>query len=75
MAKVIVKLDEPIKEALRRFKKVCDKEGIINRTKRGARYEKPSQRRRREQLDRLKTIRKAQKPVGPKAKPKPKFRR
>jgi len=64
MAKVIVKLNEPIGEALRRFKKLCDKEGIINRTKRAARYEKPSQRRRREELDRLKTIRKAQKATG-----------
>ena len=61
MAKIIVKSEEPIKEALRRFKKLCDKEGIINRTKRSARYEKPSVRRRREALDRLKTIRKAQK--------------
>ena len=64
MAKVIVKSDEPIKEALRRFKKLCDKEGIINRTKRSAHYEKPSQRRRRLKLDRLKTIRKAQKVLG-----------
>jgi small subunit ribosomal protein S21 len=64
MARVTVKLDEPIKEALRRFKKLCDKEGIINRTKRSARYEKPSQRRRRDELDRLKTIRKAQKAGG-----------
>ena len=61
MAKIVVKSSEPIKEALRRFKKLCDKEGILNRSKRGARYEKPSQRRRRENLDRLKTIRKAQK--------------
>ncbi len=60
MAKVIVKPNEPIGEALRRFRKICDKEGIINRTKRAARYEKPSERRRREELDRLKTIRKAQ---------------
>jgi len=64
MAKIIVKSNEPIKEALRRFKKICDKEGIINRTKRSSRFEKPSERRRREDLDRLKTIRKAQKATG-----------
>ncbi len=64
MAKITVKSSEPIKEALRRFKKICDKEGILNRTKRGRRYEKPSQRRRREEMDRLKTIRKAQKAAG-----------
>ena len=63
-------MNEPIKEAWRRFKKICDKEGVLNRTKRAARYEKPSQRRRREELDRLKTIRKAQKPGGSKAKAK-----
>ncbi len=64
MAKVTVKPNEPIKEALRRFKKICDKEGIINRTKRMARFEKPSMRRRREEMDRLKTIRKAQRAAG-----------
>jgi small subunit ribosomal protein S21 len=64
MAKLIVKSSEPVKEALRRFKKMCDKEGIINRTKRGARFEKPSQRRRRRKLERLKTIRKAQRAGG-----------
>jgi len=68
MAKVIVKPDEPIGEALRRFKKICDKEGVINRTKRAARFEKPSEARRRAKLDRLKTIRKAQKAAGDVAK-------
>mgnify|MGYP006288564487 CR=1 FL=1 len=61
MAKVIVRPDESLKDALRRFKKICDKEGIINRTKRASRYEKPSEQRRREEAQRLKTIRKAQK--------------
>ena len=53
--------DESLKDALRRFKKICDKEGIINRTKRASRYEKPSEQRRREEAQRMKTIRKAQK--------------
>jgi len=60
MAKVIVGHDESIRNALRRFKKLCDKEGIINRTRRTARYEKPSQQRRRRENERLKSIRKAQ---------------
>ena len=64
MAKVIVKPSEAIEDALRRFKKLCDKEGVINRTKRSARFEQPSARRRREEQDRLKTIRKAQKIGG-----------
>ncbi|MFW5915491.1 MAG: 30S ribosomal protein S21 [Planctomycetota bacterium] len=64
MAKVVVKSDEPIDQALRRFKKICDKEGIINRTKRKERFEKPAERRRREEMERLKTIRKAQNAAG-----------
>lgn len=68
MAKVIVKPDEPIGQALRRFKKLCDKQGIINRCKRNERFEKPAERRRREEMDRLKTIRKAQKAAGDMAK-------
>ena len=64
MAKVIVKPNEAVKDALRRFKKLCDKEGIINRMKRSSRYEKPSERHRREEMDRLKAIRKGQKTTG-----------
>ena len=61
MAKVVLHPDEPVKDALRRFKKLCDREGIVNRSKRITRYEKPSERRRRSRSERLKTIRKAQK--------------
>ena len=60
MAKVVLHPDESVKDALRRFKKLCDREGIINRSKRVTRFEKPSERRRREKNERLKTIRKAQ---------------
>ena len=60
MAKVVLQNNEPVRSALRRFKKICDKEGIITRTKRMARYEKRSEQRRREKAERLKTIRKAQ---------------
>ncbi len=60
MAKVVLHPDESVKDALRRFKKLCDREGIINRSKRIKRFEKPSERRRREKSERLKTIRKAQ---------------
>jgi small subunit ribosomal protein S21 len=64
MAKVIVRENESIKDALRRFKKICEREGIVNRSKRSSRYEKPSERRRRERNERLKNIRKAQKSQG-----------
>ena len=61
MAKVMLRSKEGIKDALRRFKKLCDREGIINRSKRIKRFEKPSARRRRQRNERLKNIRKAQK--------------
>ena len=60
MAKVVIGQNEQIRDALRRFKNLCEREGIVNRSKRTARYEKPSVRRRRQERERLKTIRKAQ---------------
>lgn len=47
MTKVRVKSDEPFEKALRRFKKKCNKEGIMQRLKETKHYEKPSERRRR----------------------------
>lgn len=64
MAKIIVKPNEQIHEALRRFKKLCDKEGVINRMRSTARFEKPSETRKRKEEERIKTIRKAQKGSG-----------
>ncbi|MFW6188860.1 MAG: 30S ribosomal protein S21 [Planctomycetota bacterium] len=61
MAKVILQKDESVKDALRRFKKLVNREGIVSRSRRISRYEKPSERRRREEAERLKNIRKAQK--------------
>jgi small subunit ribosomal protein S21 len=61
MAKILVHANENVKDALRRFKKLCDREGIVNRSKRVKRFEKPSERRRRKRNERLKNIRKAQK--------------
>ncbi len=60
MAKVILQNNESVKDALRRFKKLVNREGIINRSKRVSRYEKPSERRRREKSEKIKNIRKAQ---------------
>jgi len=60
MAKILVQPRESVNDALRRFKKLCDREGIVNRSKRVARFEKPSVQRRREKNERLKNIRKAQ---------------
>ncbi|HOV62005.1 MAG TPA: 30S ribosomal protein S21 [Candidatus Hydrogenedentes bacterium] len=47
MTKVRVKTDEPFEKALRRFKKKCNKEGLLQRLKELKYYEKPSDRRRR----------------------------
>ena len=47
MTKVRVKTDEPFEKALRRFKKKCNKEGILQRLKEIKHFEKPSERRRR----------------------------
>ncbi len=60
MAKVVITGDETVRDVLRRFKKICDKEGIINQSKRNAYYEKPSERRRREESRRVKNIKRAQ---------------
>ena len=60
MAKIVLHGDESVKDALRRFKKLVDREGIVNRFKKCTRYEKPSAQRRRENAERLKNIRKAQ---------------
>jgi len=45
--KVKVKDGEPFEKALRRFKKKCNKEGIMQKLKESRHYEKPSARRRR----------------------------
>lgn len=47
LTKVRVKSDEPFEKALRRFKKKCNKEGLMQRLKELKHYEKPSERRRR----------------------------
>lgn len=47
MTKVRVKPDEPFEKALRRFKKKCNKEGLMQRLKEMKHYEKPSEKRRR----------------------------
>ena len=49
MPKVRIKDNEPFEKALRRFKKTCNKEGIMQKLKESRHYEKPSERRRRKQ--------------------------
>jgi small subunit ribosomal protein S21 len=54
MIKVKSRGNESLDQMLRRFKKMCEKEGLTKEIKRTSYYEKPSERRRRR-------LRKAQK--------------
>jgi len=47
MIKVKARGNESIQQMLRRFKKMCEKEGLTKEIKRTSYYEKPSERRRR----------------------------
>ena len=47
MIKVKARGNESIDQLLRRFKKMCEKEGLTKQMKRNSYYEKPSERRRR----------------------------
>ena len=42
---------------IQRFKRICSKEGILKEVKKRRFYEKPSERRRREDKERVKSIR------------------
>lgn len=45
--KVKIRSGEPIQRMIKRFRKLCEKEGLIRDMKRNMRYEKPSEERRR----------------------------
>lgn len=47
MSEVIVHEDENFERALRRFKKKCEKAGVLSDLRRHRHYEKPSERRKR----------------------------
>ena len=47
MSEVIIHDDENFERALRRFKKKCEKAGILSDLRKHRHYEKPSERRRR----------------------------
>ena len=54
MIKVKARGNESVEQMLRRFKKMCEKEGLTKDIKRNSYYEKPSERRRRRQRKSLK---------------------
>src|SRR5262245_3071821 len=60
MVKLRVRAGESIQEAVRRFRKLCERSGLRKEMRRKAYYEKPSERRRREELKRLRKARQHQ---------------
>ena len=47
MIKIKAKGNESVQQMMKRFKKMCEKEGLTKDIKRNSYYEKPSERRRR----------------------------
>ncbi len=60
VVKLRVRAGESIQEAVRRFRKLCERSGLRKEMRRKAYYEKPSERRRREELKRLRKARQSQ---------------
>lgn len=50
MSSVVVKEDESLESALRRFKKQCEKAGVLSELRKREHYEKPSVRRKKKML-------------------------
>jgi small subunit ribosomal protein S21 len=60
MASVTVKENEPIEVALRRFKKLCERTGVLSELRKREHYEKPSVRRKKKTIAaRKKTLKRA----------------
>ena len=65
MARVNVDSGDSLEKALRRFKRLCEKEGIRRDIKRSSYYEKPSEKRRRKVMKQVRQRLKAErKPIG-----------
>ncbi len=56
MIKVKAKGNESVEQMVRRFKKMCEKEGLVKDIKRNSYYEKPSERRRRRARKSMKRV-------------------
>ena len=64
MTNVRVKSSESFEAALRRFKKQCEKEGILSEVRKRAQYEKPSARKKRKALAARKRVLKRMRKTG-----------
>ena len=60
MMKITPKPYEKIGVTLRKFRKLCEREGLMRDIRRNAVYEKPSEKKRREKLRTIKRIQKEQ---------------
>ena len=60
MIRIRARGNESVEQMIRRFKKLCEKEGLIRDIKRNSYYEKPSERRRRAMRKARKAVAKAQ---------------
>ena len=60
MLRVKVRTNESVEQMVKRFKKLCEKEGLTRDIKRLSYYEKPSERRRRKTRKSLKRVLKEQ---------------
>ena len=58
MIKIKARGGESIHQMMKRFKKMCEKEGVIKDIKRQSYYEKPSERRAREKAEAVRRARK-----------------
>ncbi len=58
LIRVKVRMNESLDQLLKRFKKACEKEGLTRDIKRTAFYEKPSEKRRRQQRQLIRKIQK-----------------
>ncbi len=56
MIRVKARGNEKVEQMLRRFKKMCEKEGLTKDIKRNSYYEKPSERRRRRMRKTMKRV-------------------
>jgi small subunit ribosomal protein S21 len=56
MIRVKARSNESVEQMVRRFKKLCEKEGLTREIKRTSYYEKPSERRRRKQRKSAKRV-------------------
>ncbi len=56
MIKVKARSNESVQQMIKRFKKMCEKEGLTKDIKRNSYYEKPSVRRRRRERKSLKRV-------------------